>query len=160
MNTEHADPGERLSLGQRLAGALAIGLLAGAFFGAFGVAWAARPQLPPQHVTADAQSGPFSLASVSDAVAGHYQHAAANHDVYRQVTCYCGCESFADHAGLSDCFVDPVTSDWDLHAAGCGVCLDEAAEVRRLLARGHEPGEIAEVIDAQFGPAASPAATT
>ncbi len=99
MNTEHADPGERLSLGQRLAGALAIGLLAGAFFGAFGVAWAARPQLPPQHVTADAQSGPFSLASVSDAVAGHYQHAAANHDVYRQVTCYCGCESFADHAG-------------------------------------------------------------
>ena len=94
---------------------------------------------------------PLELASVPAGIADHYRHAAAHEDVYRQIPCYCGCEEFLDHRNLADCFVRANGGGWEAHAAGCGVCIGEAATAHRLLDQGSSPAEVRAAVIAQFG---------
>lgn len=110
-------------------------------------------------MTAAGTTADFSPDTLTPVVAGHYRHAADHPDVYAAVPCYCGCDSFADHANLSDCFVRPDGGGWDPHAAGCGVCQDEAVALRRLLDDGQSIPHIRAAIIDQFGPSNSPSTT-
>ena len=129
--------------------ALALGLmLALASGGARGTAGM------PGHAAVE----PLQLASVSEQIAGHYRAAAEHGDVFAQIPCYCGCQTFLAHRNLYDCFVRPDGKGWEAHAAGCGVCLGESATARRLLDEGRSPAEVREAVIAQFGstPATAP----
>ena len=90
----------------------------------------------------------FSLMDAPADVRLHYRFAGNHRDTYRQIPCYCGCDSFLGHRSLEDCFVAADGVGWDPHAAGCGVCIDESSIVRRLLARGLSPPAIRdEIVD-------------
>ena len=102
---------------------------------------------------------PLDLDDVAPNIAEHYRTAEANHDVYSQVPCYCGCERSICHRHLADCFVRSDGGGWDAHAAGCAVCTDESAMVRRLLADGTDTATIRQSIIAEFG-ALAPDPTT
>lgn len=104
--------------------------------------------------------GPISLESMTPTVAAMYRHAADHQDVYERVPCYCGCDSFADHRNLYDCFLRTDGAGYEAHGAGCAICQAEAREVQRLSASGRSGPEIrADVID-QFGPATDQASTS
>jgi hypothetical protein len=102
---------------------------------------------------------PLDLADVVPNIAEHYRTAEANHDVYSQVPCYCGCERSIGHRHLADCFVRSDGGGWDAHAAGCAVCTNESTMVRRLLADGADTATIRQSIIAEFG-ALAPDTTT
>lgn len=90
----------------------------------------------------------FSLMDAPSAVRMHYRFAGNHRDTYRQIPCYCGCDSFLTHRSLEDCFVAANGTGWDPHAAGCAVCIDESSIVRRLITGGLSPPAIRdEVID-------------
>jgi hypothetical protein len=90
----------------------------------------------------------FSLMDAPAAVRAHYRSAGNHRDTYRQIPCYCGCDSLLAHRSLEDCFVAADGTGWDPHAAGCVVCIDESSIVRRLIARGLSPPAIRdEVVD-------------
>jgi hypothetical protein len=94
---------------------------------------------------------PLELASVPDAIAGHY-HAAEEHPaLYRDVPCFCGCEGFLGHRDLYDCFVRADGAGWEAHAAGCGVCIAESATVQDLHATGTAPAAIRAAIVDRYG---------
>jgi hypothetical protein len=97
----------------------------------------------------------FSLMDAPAAVRGHYRFAGAHRDTYREVPCYCGCDSFLAHRSLEDCFVAADGTGWDSHAAGCAVCIDESKIVRRLLARGLSPPAIRDEIVGRYETVAS-----
>lgn len=97
---------------------------------------------------------PLDLDHVSANVAAHYRAAEANQDVYSQIPCYCGCERSIGHRHLADCFVRSDGEGWDAHAAGCVVCTDESARVRRLLGDGIGTTIIRQSIVDEFGPLA------
>lgn len=107
----------------------------------------------------DADAPPVMLASLTPAVAAHYQHAADHEHAYVRVPCYCGCDSFADHRNLYDCFIRADGAGYEAHGAGCAICQAEARQVRRLNDAGHSPTEIRARIIEQFGPATNPAGT-
>ena len=94
---------------------------------------------------------PLDLADVAPNIAEHYRTAEANHDVYAQIPCYCGCERSIGHRHLADCFVRSDGKGWDAHAAVCAVCTDESAMVHRLLGVGTDTTTIRESIIAEFG---------
>lgn len=149
-------------LWERAAAVVIVAMLATAFFGTFALAHASRPQMAQGVATAttDAAEGDagadFSPEILTPTVGAFYLHAAEHPDVYQQVPCYCGCASFADHANLSDCFVRPDTGAWDPHAAGCGICQEEAAVVRQLLDDGRSAAEVRAAIIKRFGPSTGP----
>jgi hypothetical protein len=94
---------------------------------------------------------PLDLDDVAPNIAEHYRTAEANQDAYSQVPCYCGCERSIGHRHLTDCFVRSDGAGWDAHAAGCAVCTDESAMVRRLMADGTDTATIRPSIIAEFG---------
>ena len=79
-----------------------------------------------------------------------YLAVADDPDAFRQVTCYCGCESFLAHRHLLDCFVRP-DGGWERHATGCAVCLAEAREVLDLRSDEVPLDAIVDEIDSRFG---------
>ncbi|HSP28823.1 MAG TPA: PCYCGC motif-containing (lipo)protein, partial [Ilumatobacteraceae bacterium] len=93
-------------------------------------------------------------------IAGHYEFAAANRDVYDAVPCYCGCEKSIGHRNLTDCFVRSDGTGWDAHAAGCAVCIDESITVRRLMADGADAPTIRDSIIAEYAPLTTTTTTT
>lgn len=86
-----------------------------------------------------------------------YLAAAEDPEAFREVRCYCGCESFLDHRHLLDCFVRP-DGGWERHATGCGVCLAEAQQVVDLRADDVPIDEISRRIDERYGAMTEPAA--
>lgn len=105
---------------------------------------------------------PLDLGTVSAGVAAHFRLAAAHLEEYRQVPCWCGCQQFLGHRNLADCFVRADGRGWEAHAAGCGVCLGEAAIAERMLGDGATPADVTAAVGARFGPTAvtTPPATT
>lgn len=99
-----------------------------------------------------APDGILDLATVSAGVASEFRYAADHRDTYRQLRCWCGCESAFDHANLADCFVR-ADGRWEAHGAGCGVCLASAITARERLDAGTPINDIAAEIDRTFGPA-------
>lgn len=114
------------------------------------------PAQPPASV----DPGPLDLNTVNPQLAGHYRFAAAHRDEFEQLRCWCGCEQFLDHRNLADCFERRDGRGWEAHAAGCGVCIGEAALAARMIGDGHTTAEIAEAIDTEFGPTATTTPST
>ncbi len=102
---------------------------------------------------------PLDLDDVAPIIAVHYRTAEANQGLYSQIPCYCGCERSIGHRHLADCFVRSDGNGWDAHAAGCAVCTDESAMVRRLLDDGTDTTTIRQSIIDEFG-ALAPDPTT
>ena len=91
----------------------------------------------------------FMLDTVPGDIAGHYEFARANHDLFSMIPCYCGCEATLDHRYLFDCFVRP-DGEWESHASGCSVCIDESKMARRMLDTGAQPEAIRDAIVARY----------
>jgi uncharacterized membrane protein len=143
-----------------VAAVVVVGLLAGAVTVVRGSIVAPRPEtgmagMPGMAAGRDAP--PVALESLRTDVAALYRHADEHAELYRDVPCYCGCDRFADHRHLYDCFVRPDGAGFDAHGAGCAICQAEALEVRRLLRSGRSPTEIRKTIIDTFGPATNPA---
>ncbi len=96
-------------------------------------------------------AAPLELASVSDDIAGHYRYAEAHRADLSAIPCFCGCEEVLAHENLYDCFILTDGTGYDSHAAGCGVCIGEAAVASQLLDTGTPATEVAERIVEQFG---------
>ncbi len=87
-----------------------------------------------------------------------YRFAVANPEELAQYPCYCGCGGMGHTSNLS-CYVQEINEDgtivFDEHAMGCGICVDIAQDVMRLMEEGQSPQEIRAYVDAtysQFGP--------
>lgn len=118
------------------------------------------------------QSLPYHLAS--EAGMPDYVHAAPEHarEAYRFVVanaheaekypCYCGCVNIG-HDSLRGCFVKKIDAagavTYDNHAAGCGICVDIAQDVMRLLRDGKSSPEIRAFIDEQYKSSGPPTNT-
>ncbi len=106
----------------------------------------------------DASTGMFALApggvidpaDVPEALQTMYRGAEAHADAFAAVPCFCGCEEMLGHRHLLDCFVRPDGDGWEAHAAGCAVCLGEAAQVLDLVAAGATTPEIVEAVGASW----------
>ena len=94
---------------------------------------------------------PLELASVTDAIAGHYRYAERHQTDFSKIPCFCGCEEFLSHEDLYDCFIRTDGAGFDSHAAGCGVCIGEAVVASQLLDAGTPATEVAGRIVEQFG---------
>lgn len=94
---------------------------------------------------------PLELASVSEDVAVHYRYAETHRADLSLIPCFCGCEEFLAHENLYDCFIRTDGAGFDSHAAGCGVCIGEAAVASQLLEAGTPATEVAERIIEEFG---------
>ncbi len=97
-----------------------------------------------------APGGTIDLAALPEEQQALYQAAAADHEAFEAVTCYCGCEAFLDHRHLLDCFERP-SGGWERHATGCAVCLAEARDVIEMRDDGVSLEEIIRTIDDRFG---------
>lgn len=129
---------------------VALALVGTMFLGAAGIAAAALlggdDHGAPMAV---APGGQIDLAEVPPEVAEHYRFADRHASVYEQVPCFCGCDAMLEHRHLLDCFVRPA-GGWEAHASGCGVCLQESAIIRDMLADGASPSTIRDAIVAEF----------
>ena len=76
-------------------------------------------------------------------VAGVYRQASAIPQVLDGLYCYCQCSEHSGHYSLLDCF----RSD---HAAGCDICLSEAATAYRMSQDGQTLDEIRDEVDRLF----------
>jgi hypothetical protein len=104
----------------------------------------------PHPMLSVAPGGEVELTSLPVEQQVLYEAAAADHEAFTQVRCYCGCEAFLDHRHLLDCFERP-EGGWERHATGCAVCLAQAQEVADQRAEGVPLDEIIERIDAKYG---------
>jgi hypothetical protein len=86
-----------------------------------------------------------------------YRFAIANREILSQIPCYCGCG--AEHKSDADCFIKEVRPDgsivFDGMSLGCGICIDIARDVMRMLDEGKSLKGIRASIDttySRFGP--------
>lgn len=96
---------------------------------------------------------PDEIADQPRRVLESYRFAAANPDVLSRIPCYCGCGPMG-HTSNYDCFWQ-ADGTADLHATGCGICVDIAQDVYQALGQGRSLAEIRAQIDSdysRFGP--------
>lgn len=105
----------------------------------------------PDHRMGTPPAVTTSLDKLPAAMADHYRYAAAHHEEYTQIPCYCGCDRTLGHRYLTDCFVTR-TGAWDAHASGCAVCTTEATQVRAQLDSGVPIADARASILQAFGP--------
>jgi hypothetical protein len=118
------------------------------------------------------QSLPYTLASESllpdyvQAAPEHvqvaYRFAIANPHEAQKYPCYCGCVNIG-HDSLRACFVKRIDAagrvTFDNHASGCGVCVDIALDVMRLLREGESSPDIRAYIDEAYSSSGPPTNT-
>jgi hypothetical protein len=86
-----------------------------------------------------------------------YQFAIANPEVLEQVPCYCGCGPLG-HTSNYSCYVKSDAGGqvvFDMHATGCGICVDITHDTMRGLAAGKTPAQIKAEVDqtySEYGP--------
>ena len=102
--------------------------------------------------------GAIGLARLPVSVAVHYRFVEANQPLVEQLPCYYGCGATLNHRHLRDCFVRD-SGGYDPHAAGCEICVAEAAQTEDLLAAGEGPAAIRASIDERYGEVGSPTDT-
>lgn len=111
---------------------------------------------------ADPATLPAELAGEPRRVTEAYRFVAANPDVAKQMPCYCGCGPMG-HTSNYDCFWQ-ADGQVELHATGCGICVDITQDVYRALGQGRSLAEIRAQIDgdySRFGPSTdTPPVTT
>lgn len=89
-----------------------------------------------------------------------YKLAVAYKDEMQFTPCYCGCKRDAEkYQSLKDCFISRQTGDFDEHAAGCSICLEEARDIGQWKKEGLFTREIRERIDAQYAERGEPTDT-
>lgn len=96
---------------------------------------------------------PVELAAEPQRVTEAYRFAAANPEAAKQMPCYCGCGAMG-HTSNYSCFWQ-TEGIVELHATGCGICVDIAQDTLRGLSQGRSLQEIRAQIDAdysRFGP--------
>lgn len=83
-----------------------------------------------------------------------YHFAIEHPEMLTHQPCYCGCGAMG-HTSSLHCFIREVdkngTITFDNHAAGCGICVDIALDVKRLSEEGKSQLEIRHYIDAIYG---------
>lgn len=102
---------------------------------------------------ADPATLPADLAAEPQRVTEAYRFAAANAEILAQIPCYCGCGAMG-HTSNYSCFWQ-ADGGLELHATGCGICVDIAQDVLVGLSQGRSTQEIRAQIDAdysRFGP--------
>lgn len=142
-------------MARRLFSMLLIGLVAGALTAGCGLADHALPMADMAGMPPEVQAAPVNIQQA-------YQFAAANPDVLRQLPCYCGCDKLG-HKSNYDCYVAGAAADgsliFDIHAVGCGICVNITQDAMRQLRQGKTVPEIKTYIDAtysRFGPSTMP----
>jgi hypothetical protein len=82
-----------------------------------------------------------------------YDYAVTHPDHLETVPCYCGCHR-AGHTSAVDCFISDRAADdtitYDVHAAGCGICVDIAQDVIAMRAEGKSALEVRQTIDTTY----------
>ena len=102
---------------------------------------------------ADPASLPVELAAEPQRVTEAYRFAAANAEILAQIPCYCGCGEMG-HTSNYSCFWQ-ADGGLELHATGCGICVDIAQDTLQALRQGRSLYDIRAQIDAdysRFGP--------
>jgi len=112
-------------------------------------AWIASPGKAADHPNprpnvTSADVAPASLYAGYPRVATTYRHTAQIAELVDGVYCYCRCERNAGHYSLLDCF----RTD---HAAGCDICLGEAALAYRMSRQGASLDAIRSAVDHRYG---------
>ena len=102
---------------------------------------------------------PRFLQNSPETVREAYRFAVHNSHELENYPCYCGCGAMG-HTSNLDCYIQEIdqagTVNFDEHAANCGICVDIAQDVMRLLREGRSSIEIRGYVDATysaFGPA-------
>lgn len=78
--------------------------------------------------------GDWALSDHEPPVVSAYLYAGSHRQQAARIPCYCGCWDLG-HASLRDCFIAG-GGDFEPHASACAVCLDELADLRRILESG------------------------
>jgi hypothetical protein len=120
-------------------------------FGAFGaLAAVVLPGLPAL-VSPPARPLP-AWATSTPPMARAYRAALDSAQLLAQLPCYCGCMDSPTlaHANLRDCYVY-ADGSLNTHAAGCGICQEEALSATTWLAAGQSLAEIHQRIDDTYG---------
>lgn len=149
----------RVGTDERRAGVIALGTLGAAVLlmvaaGVVGVMIGNRgtthaAMMAAQPVPA-VEAGGFTLDMVPAHMVQHYELARANPKIYSQVPCFCGCDEMLGHRNLEQCFVTP-DGDWESHAAGCSICIEESQMLMWMMTRGMSPQMMAERVIAEYG---------
>lgn len=91
-----------------------------------------------------------------------YQFAVANPDAAKAIPCYCGCAALG-HTSSYGCYVKDVdfagTITYDLHAIGCGICVDITQDQMKMMKDGKSLAEIKDYVDraySKYGPSTGP----
>lgn len=104
--------------------------------------------------SAAAQAYPEYVQRASHTVQVAYQFAVEHPDMLTHQPCYCGCGAMG-HINNLGCFIQNIDEKglitFDNHAAGCGICVDIALDVKRLSEEGKSQLEIRRYIDATYG---------
>ena len=100
-----------------------------------------------------AMAMPGFVADAPPRVKDAYQYAVAHPDDLAAVPCYCGCGKMG-HTSNLDCFIHSTSKEetpvFEPHAAGCGLCVDIAQDVKRMRAEGKSLREVRAAIDATY----------
>jgi len=91
-------------------------------------------------------------ATSTPQMARAYRAALHSPQLLAQLPCYCGCMDPRGlaHANLRDCYLY-ADGSLNTHAAGCGICQEEALSASTWLAAGQSVAEIQQGIDDAFG---------
>ena len=110
----------------------------------------AKADLPAAGKVAQAEALPrrerrptLSPSLFREKVREAYQVARDQPALLDQFRCYCYCEKNFGHKSLLACYVDD-------HAAGCGLCMQEAFDAARMRKQGKSIKEIRAFIDREY----------
>jgi hypothetical protein len=96
---------------------------------------------------------PAFLRDASEITRSAYAFATEHHKDLEQYPCYCGCNALG-HRSARDCFVKDINKEgeivYDEHAAGCGICVLIALDVKTMMAEGKAPRHIRTFIDEKY----------
>lgn len=113
------------------------------------------PMASLEGLPADIQNAPRRVQEA-------YQFAVANPEAAKAIPCYCGCAALG-HTSSYACYVKEVdaagTITYDLHAIGCGICVDITQDQMKMMRDGRSLAEIKDYIDrayAKYGPSTGP----
>ena len=99
----------------------------------------------------------WTLSAQEAPVVSAYLYAGSHRAEAARIPCYCGCRDLG-HGNLLDCFVTP-GGDYEPHASACAVCLDELADLRRILDLGEGVEAARAHIDATYSGLGKPTNT-
>ncbi|CAB3390905.1 PCYCGC motif-containing (lipo)protein [Kyrpidia spormannii] len=104
--------------------------------------------------TASAEVLPTFLNNQQEAVRQIYAAVGKSTELLQWIPCYCGCGESAGHKSNRDCFIRAVNPDgsvvWNSHGAGCGVCLEIAAQSIGLWRDGKRAKDIRAFIEEKY----------